>query len=1209
MKLLPIVQDVRRAIRGAGGGGKSGGGASRTPTEAPDSLRSRAYARVLDLLCEGEIEGLVNGLKSVYIDETPLQNADGSYNFAGVALETRNGTQGQTYIPGFAAIESETAVGVEVTNGTPVVRTITDADADAVRVRISIPSLYSVNSGNGDTNGTSVQYEIDLQANGGGYVAQQLGQSYVAGTPTNPESSVPTTTAISGTVTWVRPVVEDGHADFYGVVEYMAGSGGGWVTMKTISGSGPTDGGSEQIGFAITGLTSDTYTVRARVTSGEGTVHISEISYLQASPTVTITGKASSKYERSHRIELTGSAPWDIRVRRITADSGSSLLQNKTVWESLTEITDTKLSYPNSALAGITIDAGQFRTIPRRAYRLRLLRIQVPSNYDTVTRTYSGVWDGTFTTAWTDNPAWIFYDLVTNSRYGLGQFVDSAQVDKWALYSIARYCDELVPDGFGGLEPRFTCNIYLQTREEAFRVLNDIAGAFRGMIYWGSGAITAVQDSPADPAMIFSAANVLDGVFTYSGSSLKSRHTVALVAWNDPDDFFRLKREYVEDTDGIALYGVVQTEVVAVGCTSRGQAHRVGRWLLYSERLESETVMFRTGMDGNICRPGQVIKVADSNRAGVRRGGRVLSGATATSIPLDGSVTLGAGAYTLLVVEPDGTVTERDVSTGAGTHSTLTLASALPNAPQAFAMWLLRDSSVDAQTFRVLSVVENARHEFEITALAHNESKFDAIEQGLELVVPDTSDLKLQPDAPASVSISESLYEYQAEVLVLVSFSWLPVTKAATYTLWWRRDSGNWNIVTDVRGTEYQLEAAQAGTYDVRVQALNALGVGSLFAEESTAVLGKVAPPSDVVTFTAQQNNNVVIFKWSQIPDVDLAGYEIRYVAQSIGTWDAGTPVTSVTKGTQVTTAAVPPGGWAFLIKAVDTSGVYSENATRYDMTVESALQVIQSEVAHPAWLGWDTAGGAPMWSDDAATLWDQGGTMWSADPATLMWSTNAATPMWQDTEQMWTASNFVRHWTGVLVPKSRNVAADDDFETFDQFVPNPYVLCYYDAREFDQDFDALSRLYATIGSALGPGETSGIADPDFMADYRLAAGDYDGFEAWTIGNFTGRYIKPRVRLDTSVGVAKLTEFTVTTDADDSAQGAQGAAIAPGGTAITFSPQYHNAPRVSISAQSAAGVARFATWENLTAAGFTARVFDASGADVGGTINWESVGV
>jgi len=502
---------TNKLIRGSGGGGKGGGGGGRVAVESPDSLRSKAFARVLDLISEGEIVGLVDGAKSIYLDETPLQNEDGSYNFQGVELVTRTGTQSQSYVPGFPAVENETGVGVEVKASASVTRQISNPEIDAIRVRVSIPQLTEQNISNGDLLGASVEYAIDVQSNGGGFVT-----------------------------------------------------------------------------------------------------------YL----TDTVSGKTTSKYERSYRVELTGSAPWDIRVRRITPDSTKAALQNKTFWESYTEIIDAKLRYPNSALVGIKIDSSQFNNVPRRAYDVKLLKVRVPTNYDPVNRTYTGIWNGSFKVEWTDNPAWCFYDLLTNDRYGLGGLIDQTQVDKWALYSVARYCDELVPDGFGGTEPRFTCNIYIQSRAEAYRVIQDMASIFRGMVYWQSGAVTVSQDAPADPVYLFTPANVVGGNFVYSGSSAKARHTVALVSWNDPEDFYRQKVEYVEDAAGIARYGIIQTNITAIGCSSRGQANRVGRWLLYSEQSEAEVVVFKTGMEGAVARPGQIIQVADPVRGGARRGGR-----------------------------------------------------------------------------------------------------------------------------------------------------------------------------------------------------------------------------------------------------------------------------------------------------------------------------------------------------------------------------------------------------------------------------------------------------------------------------------------------------------------------------------------------------------------------------------------------------------
>ena len=403
-------------IIGAGGGGKGGGGSARVAQEAPDSLRSKAYARVVDLVCEGEIEGLAAGLQSVYLDDTPIKNPDGSYNFTGVTLETRPGTQQQSYIPGFSSVENEVAVGVECKANQPVVRTINDLDVDAVRIKVSIPTLTLQDTTNGDLNGTSVSYAIDVQARGAGYVQ----------------------------------ILAD-----------------------------------------------------------------------------TVSGKTTSRYQRSYYIPLTGTGPWDVRLRRITADSTQTSLQNKTFLESYTEVIESKLRYPNSALMALRVDASQFTSIPRRSYDLKLLRVRIPSNYFSETRSYAGVWDGTFKVAWTDNPAWCFYDLVTSTRYGLGSFIPESQVDKWALYRVARYCDELVPNGLGGYEPRFTCNLYLQSREQAYKVVQDMASIFRGMAYWSGGAITVTQDAPQDPVYQFTAANVIGGEFAYQGSSAKATRSSA----------------------------------------------------------------------------------------------------------------------------------------------------------------------------------------------------------------------------------------------------------------------------------------------------------------------------------------------------------------------------------------------------------------------------------------------------------------------------------------------------------------------------------------------------------------------------------------------------------------------------------------------------------------------------------------------------------
>lgn len=815
-------------IVGAGGGGKSGGGSARVAQEAPDSLRSKAYARVVDLVCEGEIEGLVGGLKSVYLDDTPIQNSDGSYNFTGVTLEARTGTQQQSYIPGFSSVENEVSVGVECKYGQPVVRSITDPDVDAVRIKVSLPTLTLQDTTNGDLNGTSVSYAIDVQARGAGYVQ----------------------------------ILQD-----------------------------------------------------------------------------TVSGKTTSRYQRSYYVPLSGNGPWDVRLRRITADSTQTSLQNKTFLESYTEVIESKLRYPNSALMALRVDASQFTSIPRRSYDLKLLRVRIPSNYFPETRSYAGVWDGSFKIAWTDNPAWCFYDLVTNTRYGLGNYIPESQVDKWALYRVAKYCDELVPNGLGGYEARFTCNLYMQTREQAYKVVQDMASVFRGMAYWSGGAITVTQDAPQDPVYQFTAANVVDGEFAYQGSSAKARHTVALVSWVDPDDFFRQKVEYVEDLAGIARYGVVQADVVAMGCTSRGQANRVGKWLLYSEQSESEIITFRTGLEGAVVRPGDVIKVADASRGGMRLGGRIAA-ATTVSVTLDQD--LPAGSWRISVVLPTGVVEERLVGSLSG--RTVGVTSAFSMTPQVGAIWVLSSTLVEAQLFRVVQVAESEPGIHEITALAHNPSKYAAIEQGLALQPRAITVLSTTPAAPTGLTVTESLYRVKDQALVLIQLGWEQVFGALEYQVTYRVNGGNTVTLPKVSSTYLEIRNAESGDYVFTVRAVGVSGKLGNSASLSQSILGKLQPPDDVQDFVVLRRTTDLLLNWSANTDADLSGYEVR-----VGTgWDSGVLV-GQTAGTQLVHDQSESGQYNYHIRAFDTSGKYSQHVTTFQLTLLAPSSVRQFDVVQSA--------------------------------------------------------------------------------------------------------------------------------------------------------------------------------------------------------------------------------------------------------------------
>lgn len=817
-------------IIGAGGGGKGGGGASaRVAQEAPDSLRSKAYARVVDLISEGEIEGLVDGLQSVYLDDTPIQNADGTTNFSGVTLETRDGTQQQSYVPGFSSVENEVPVGVEIKASQPVVRSITDPDVDAVRIKVSVGQLTNQDTTNGDLNGSAVSFSIDRQVSGGGFVE----------------------------------VIND-----------------------------------------------------------------------------TISGKTTTKYQRSYYVPLTGNGPWEIRVRRITADSTSSAIQNKTYLDSYTEVVESKLRYPNSALVALRVDASQFSAIPRRSYDMKLLRVRVPVNYDPGTRTYSGVWNGNFKIAWTDNPAWCFYDLVTSTRYGLGGYIPESQVDKWALYRVAQYCDQLVPNGLGGFEPRFTCNLYLQTREQAYKVVQDMASIFRGMVYWSGGAITVTQDAPSDAVYQFAPGNVVDGEFAYQGSSAKARHTVALVTWNDPDDFYRQKVEYVEDAAGIARYGIVQSDVVALGCTARGQAHRVGKWLLFSEQSESEIVTFRTGLEGAVVRPGDIIKVADPVRGGMRLGGRIAA-ATASTVTLDQELPADL-PWRLAVVLPNGTVEERLVGPVSG--RTLTVTIPFSSVPQVDAIWMLASSIIEPQLFRVVSVAERDPGVHEVTALAHNPSKYAAIEEGLALQPRSITVLSDIPPPPTGLAMQESLYRVKDQAQVLVQVSWTEVQTAIAYRLSYRVAGGNFVSLPLTSANYAEIRDAQEGQYEFSLRAIGITRKESIPATLSATVLGKTLPPSDVTGFTVQRRVSDLMIAWDELQDADLSGYEVR-----VGTgWDDAQLVAK-TSGTQMLHDQSAAGQYPYHIRAIDTSGNYSAHVTTFVLNLLAPSTVRQFDVVQSA--------------------------------------------------------------------------------------------------------------------------------------------------------------------------------------------------------------------------------------------------------------------
>ena len=986
-------------IAGSGGGGKAS-----TPTQTADNIRTEMYAQVLDLISEGEIEGFIDGLgnsltnavlsptptivkgvvqnngvlvsggsgytvidpitgtvlntgtftmpivdplrildgstyginagynalatitvvngvvtefnvtngglnyssgttvqapysigKSIYLDSTLLQGYDHKYNFIGTVIDYRLGTQSQSHIPNFPSVEQSTSVGIPFAQSTtgPVQATVESDTVDTALVGVQLSALYFQSYSTGDILPTSVSYTVHLSA--------------TATSPTGDGLSIANNLLVA---------------------------------------------------------------------------------------TEVVTGKTSAPYMQESSIDLRGLrslAPtgsyaykWTFIVTRVTPDRDFQY-NDKLTFSYITMVTNKALTYPNSAIVALKMDAQNFSRIPVRGYRVRLLKIQVPTNYFPLTRLYnrtstgltrtgqfspvftvnliddshstvtfqsligkvyevysapaeefprswtlrlttSGTgspitspsyntnngdmvfevygydsdfpagsavvddngnpveqpWDGTFYTVWSNNPAWVFYDLATNTRYGAGKYLTGifGQVDKWSLYQIARYCDELVPDGFGGTEPRFVANIYLQTREDAFKVLTNFASVFRGMLYWASGTIVAVQDSKttSQTYSTFNESNVKGGTFTYSGTSRKARHTVAAVTFNDPANFYKQAVEYVDSPEGILLYGIRQLDINGFGCASRGQAHRLGLWLLYTDIYETGTVTFRTGFEAAHLRPFCIVKIFDVHRAGVPFAGRILViSADRLTVTTDQTNTIPLSAYgngfTFIAVNPSPTVAPgaaqsvsdaqavmasqlvsipvASVSGGSGTNIVIQLISPLPPSVPLGSVWGMESSSIQGNLFRVLNVTEIEHNEFEVTAVTYNPEKYAYVEQNVSLTKTTNSLLNLAPGPVTNLTLT-SVYTLNSggTPIYKVDISWSPPSTsiAQAYDIYFGLVGGNMSLLTTT--SSYQVEATVQGGFTYQVQVI-AKGIGGLV---SAAVSGSVSVGEEAVAAADDQN-------------------------------------------------------------------------------------------------------------------------------------------------------------------------------------------------------------------------------------------------------------------------------------------------------------------------------------------------------------------
>lgn len=714
----------------------------RKPRIAVDSAASISTAKLLYGLAEGEVYGLADGAKSIRLDGTPLVDDNGNGNFNGVRWTFAAGTNDQEHISGFPDVSNEVGIGVELRSSQPWIKAFNDTQLSAVRVRFKWDRLSETNPDNGDVNGYTIKYAIDLQTDGGAY----------------------------------HEIIN-----------------------------------------------------------------------------TKIQEKTSAGYERTHRIDLPkAKTGWQLRVRRITPNSTSEYVQDTMMISAVAEVIDVKLSYPNTALLGIEYNAEIFSSVAKMSVRVKGKIIRVPDNYDPVARTYTGIWTGNFKDAYSNNPAWIFYDLCTQWRGGLGERLDATMIDRWSLYALGQYCDQPVSDGQGGLEPRFTCNVYLQKQEEAYTVLQNIAGIFRAMSFWTGEKIFVDADVPQDSIYTYSAANIVGGVagIQYSGTRNRDRHTLAKVAWDNPNNDYQTEYEYVRDEKAMSKFGVKVLDLSAFGCTSQAQAQRAGLWALKTEQLETRQVTFSVGLDGAIPTVGNIISLSDEAFAGRANGGRVSTvNSTQRIIELDREVTASVGDV-LIINGGSGKSERRNISNVVGNRITVTAGFTSAEAEH---VWAIETANLKLMRFRVMSITENDDATYAITGIQHEPQKYDAIDFGTDVKPTDITIVNPDSvDAPDTVSIESRHRVAQGQTVTTLVIAWSQVEGAVAYDVEWRKDDGAWIKLPRTGNVSVDIDGVYSGNYMARVRAISAFDVQS---NPTTSILtevkGKIGLPPTVVGLTA----------------------------------------------------------------------------------------------------------------------------------------------------------------------------------------------------------------------------------------------------------------------------------------------------------------------------------------------------------------------
>jgi predicted phage tail protein len=859
VEAVPDPRGLRRVAAG-GGGGKGGGGSqgqAHQPNIAPNTLRSLATVRILEVLSEGPVFGASNApismWQGVFLNGTPVVDQAGNAQFFIKEGFFREGWPSQDAVPGYPLGEAPFSVGVQVYNGVPVIRSF-NTPISAVRYILQIPALYG-QMDNGDVTGASVTYAFDISVDGGA---------------------------------WTNVVTEQ------------------------------------------------------------------------------ISGKTMSPYQRAVRVQVpytTGTIQG--RVTRFDPDPGPQT-QNLLFWSSYVEIIDGQIAYDDTCIAAMTIDAQQFSNPPTRGYLLDGLLLDVPSNYDSRARTYSGDWDGTFKQAWTNNPAWVLYGLLINERWGLGRFIDVTAVDKWSFYECAQYNDELVPDGSGGTEPRWTCNCVINTRQDAFTVLNSVASCMLALLYWSNGTVFVAQDRRAGaPTRLFTPADVEQGLFDYQGADYRSRWTAVAVQWNDPTDQYNQAVELVQDQQLVAQQGYRDTQQAAFACTSRGQAQRFGRWMIYTNQFETEVVSFKVGLENADVRPGEIVSISDPSRVGARLGGRLFDDPGADTLTLDAmpdQMITSPAAWTLYIVV--GSAADADVPTVIACAVQAVLGNnqvrvvGKLDTMVAGCLWMAASADAQPTHWRIASINDRGQGLYELLATEHHEEKFDYVDDGVLIPPPVFS---LVPTgvlaAPSDLAKQEYIYldgSGTPQFGVVMSWQASPDPRITSYVLEMSGPNGDYRRFVGVPNVAQDVPAMRQGEWLAVLRGFDSLGRRTLPISLDFIPVGLSAKPLPPASLFITPQGQTCTLTWVPTGEIDVVFYWLQWSPLTDGsaTWEtATTSIARVNRNTtQITT---PTRSGTFMIKSIDALGQESVDFEAAILLPQITEQVqVAVEAEQPDWLG-----------------------------------------------------------------------------------------------------------------------------------------------------------------------------------------------------------------------------------------------------------------